>query len=158
MDDPTAPSHPLEPDAVPVSFMDNLGFVANKVGEKINHHIEEVIAPHGFAVRQYGLLVLLQDEGPQAQITLSVRVGLDRTSVMRTVDLLEARGLVRRDPDPHDRRKHRVALTDAGAELLTNTLPEVRQAEREVTGALSETEQAQLLALLRRLLGVSGGS
>ena len=73
---------------------------------------------------------------------------------MEDVDLLEARGLVRRDPDPNDRRKHSVALTDAGAELLTGTLPRVRQAELEVTAALSEQEQAQLLMLLRRLLGV----
>ena len=103
---------------------------------------------------QYGLLLLLQANGPQAQIELSVRVGLDRTSVMRTVDLLEKRAFVRRDPDPSDRRKHSVVLTDAGSELLDQTLPEVRRAEREVTGLLSGPEQAQLMELLRRLLGV----
>ena len=154
MDDATAAPPPPEPDAFPASFMDNLGFVANKVGERINRHIEKVIAPYELTVRQYGLMVLLQNEGPQAQIVLSQRVGLDRTSVMRTVDMLEARGLVRRDPYPSDRRKHRVALTDAGADLLAGSLAEVQQAERDVTAALSGEEQAQLLALLKRLLEV----
>lgn len=152
MEQPTTDPARLEPDAFPESFLDDLSFVVNKVGERINRRIERVTLPHGLAVRQYGLLLLLHAEGPQAQITLSVRVGLDRTSVMRTVDLLEAHGLVRRDPDPNDRRKHSVALTTAGADLLTRTLAEVRQAEREVTAALSEQEQAQLLSLLRRLL------
>jgi DNA-binding MarR family transcriptional regulator len=71
---------------------------------------------------------------------------------MRTVDMLETRGLVRRDPDPSDRRKHSVALTDTGAELLTRTLTEVRQAEREFAVTLSDQERAQLLGLLKRLL------
>ncbi len=153
-DTPATVPHP-EPDAFPASFLNNLGFVVNKVGERINRQIEGVIAPHGFTIRQYGLLVLLQAEGPQAQIVLSQRVGLDRTSVMRTVDMLEARGLLQRDPDPGDRRKHRVVLTDAGGELLSRTLPEVRQAERNVVAELSEQEQAQLLELLKRLLGLA---
>ena len=152
MELPADPAH-LEPDAFPESFLNDLSFVVNKVGERINRRIEGVTLPHGLAVRQYGMLLLLHAEGPQAQITLSVRVGLDRTSVMRTVDLLETRGLVRRDPDPNDRRKHSVALTDAGTELLTSTLPRVRQAELEVTAVLTEPERKQLLALLRRLLG-----
>lgn len=153
MDDTRTSPQPA-PYPLSVSFMTNLGFVVNKVGERINRQIEAVTAPHGLAVRQYGLLVLLQAEGPQAQIRLSQQVGLDRTSVMRTVDLLEGRGLVRRDPEPGDRRKHRVVLTDAGADLLARTLPEVRRAERDLAGALSGEEQAQLLELLRRLLEV----
>jgi DNA-binding MarR family transcriptional regulator len=149
------PTPSFEPPPFTDSFLENLGFVINKVGERINRQIERVTTPYGLNVRQYGLLLLLKAEGPQAQIVLSERVGLDRTSVMRTVDLLEARGFVRRDPDATDRRKHSVALTNTGAELLTQTLPEVRQAEREVTAVLSDQEQKQLLVLLTRLLGAS---
>jgi DNA-binding MarR family transcriptional regulator len=146
----------LEPPPFIDGFLENLGFVINKVGEKINRQIELVTTTYGLNVRQYGLMLLLQAEGPQAQIVLSERVGLDRTTVMRTVDMLEARGFVRRDPDPTDRRKHSVALTSSGDELLTQTLPEVRQSEREVTAVLSDQEQKQLLVLLTRLLGASG--
>ena len=137
-------------------FLKNMGFVVNKVGEKINAQIESVTLPLGLNVRQFGLLILLQGEGPQSQVVISQRVGLDRTSVMRTVDLLESRGLVRRDPDPSDRRKHSVVLTDAGDKLLTQTLAKVRQAEDEVTKVLSEHEQKQLLSLLKRILVPDG--
>lgn len=152
MDDTSTPSPRPDLYAFPTSFMDNLGFVINKVGERINRQIEGVIAPHELTVRQYGLLLLLQAQGPQAQIVLSQQVGLDRTSVMRTVDLLEARGLVRRDPDPTDRRKHSVALTDAGTELLAHSLIKVQQTERDFAAVLSDKERAQLLSLLKRLL------
>jgi MarR family transcriptional regulator, lower aerobic nicotinate degradation pathway regulator len=152
------PISSLESSAFPDSFLENLGFVINKVGERINRQIERVTTTYGLNVRQYGLLLLLQAEGPQAQIVLSERVGLDRTTVMRTVDMLEGRGFVRRDPDATDRRKHSVALTNAGAKLLTQTLSEVRQAEAEVTRVLSLEEQKQLLLLLTRLLGLGDRS
>jgi MarR family transcriptional regulator, lower aerobic nicotinate degradation pathway regulator len=146
-----------EPSGFTEGFLENLGFVINKVGEKINREIELVILPHGLTVRQYGLMLLLQTAGPQSQIVLSERVGLDRTTVMRTVDLLEERGFVRRDSHPTDRRKHSVVLTLAGDELLGQTLPEVRQAEREFAAVLSEQEQAQLMLLLKRLLKPQAG-
>lgn len=142
----------LEAPTFPAEFLNHMGFAVNRVAERLNAQVAQVTAPHGLTVAQYGLLVLLQAEGPQAQIELSVRVGLDRTSVMRTVDLLEKRAFVRRDPDPKDRRKHSVVLTEAGAALLDQTLPQVRQAERDVTGLLSAQEQTQLMELLRRLL------
>ena len=131
-------------------------FVINKVAERVDRRIEAVVAPFDLTFRQYGLLIFLQSEGPQAQIAISRQVGLDRTSVMRLVDELEQRDLVRRDPDPNDRRKNNVVLTDAGHELLARSLDEVKQAEREeIYAALSEQEQAQLLSLLRRVLGLS---
>ncbi|WP_420593770.1 MarR family winged helix-turn-helix transcriptional regulator [Deinococcus sp.] len=144
----------LDTATFPPEFLNHLGFVMNRVAEKLNAQVAQVTLPHNLTVAQYGLLLLLQANGPQAQIELSQRVGLDRTSVMRTVDLLEKRAFVRRDPDPSDRRKHSVVLTDAGAALLDQTLPDVQQAEREVTGLLSGSEQTQLMELLRRLLGV----
>jgi MarR family transcriptional regulator, lower aerobic nicotinate degradation pathway regulator len=138
--------------AFPASFLEDIGFVVNKVGERINHQIERVLLPHGLNVRQYRLLLLLQVQGAQAQIELSQQVGVDRTTVMRTVDLLEAQGLVRRDPDSSDRRKHSVAITDTGLKLLVRTRPAVQRAKDEITTALSKQHQADLLRLLRPML------
>ncbi len=151
----SAPSLP-ESFSFPPELLKQLTFVVNKVAERLDHQIESVITPYKLAFRQYRLLVFLKSEGPQAQIAISQQTGLDRTSVMRTVDLLEQRGLVRRDPDSSDRRKHSVVLTHEGNDLLARSLPEVQQAEREIYAALSEQEQAQLLSLLKRLLRLRG--
>ena len=136
----------------PVELLKSLTFVLNKVTEGVDHHIEEVVAPHDLTFKQYSLLRFLQSEGPHAQIDISHRVGLDRTSVMRIVDALEERKLVRRDPDPNDRRKHSVVVTKLGSELIKRCAADVRQAELELYASLSKQEQAQLLSLLRRLL------
>ena len=145
-------SAPSRSFAFPSESLKSLTFVVNKVAERIDYKVESVVLPYDLTFRQYALLVFLQSEGPQAQITIGRQTGLDRTSVMRTVDLLEQRGLVRRDPDPSDRRKHSVVLTDAGAELLGRTLAKVQSAELEFESVLSEAEQAQLLSLLKKLL------
>jgi DNA-binding MarR family transcriptional regulator len=69
---------------------------------------------------------------------------------------LADRGLVRRVPDPHDRRRKLLVITDEGKRLLT----ERREAGHEnltdaIAGRLNGAERAQLsraLVLLRRLL------
>jgi DNA-binding MarR family transcriptional regulator len=143
---------PADASLFPASFLENISFVVNKVAERINQEVELVTLPHGLTRRQNGMLILLQEEGPQAQILLSQRVGLDPTNIMRIVDFLEKQGFVQRHPDPNDRRKHSVAITEAGSEHLAQTLPKIRATLAEITGALSDQEQAQLLGLLKRML------
>lgn len=152
MANPVSPPPTSEPFAFPAELLKALTFVVNKATERINREVESVVTPHNLTFRQYGLLLFLRSEGPQAQVEISRQVGLDPTSVMRTVDLLETRGLVRRDPDPGDRRKHSVVLTKSGSELLAHLSHKVQQAEDALYAVLSEQERVQLLALLRRLL------
>ena len=54
---------------------------------------------------------------------LARAVVLSPTGMSRFVDRLEAEGLVRREPDPEDRRALQVVLTDAGRDLLRRMWP-----------------------------------
>src|SRR5882724_11237534 len=68
---------------------------------------------------QFNILNLLQEEpGGCSQIELSRQLIMHRSNVTGLVDRLEARGLVRRDETPGDRRAFRVALTSAGRSLI----------------------------------------
>ena len=132
--------------AFPDIFLEHLGFMVNRTAEKLNAQVERVVLPYSLTVGQYSLL-LLQAAGPQAQIVLSQRVGLERVTVLRSMDALKHRALVRRGPQPTDRRKHRVALPEARAALLSRTLPDIGAAEREVTDVHSKQEQERLCCL-----------
>jgi DNA-binding MarR family transcriptional regulator len=68
------------------------------------------------------------------------------------LDRLEAAGLVRRLPDPSDRRALQVELTEAGWQAWQDSVGVQAQKEALVASALSAAEKDQLNGLLRRLM------
>lgn len=73
-------------------------------------------------------------------------------SATEVVDHLEERGLVRRSPDPTDRRAVTIALTDEGRALRARIERARARRGDEFFGHLSEKEQAQLQSLLELAL------
>ncbi|MFE9369895.1 MarR family winged helix-turn-helix transcriptional regulator [Streptomyces sp. NPDC006711] len=71
----------------------------------------------------YPILSGLERTGPRSAADLAPDVGLDRSGVTRRASRLEAAGLVRREPDPGDRRATLLALTEEG-ERVVETLRE----------------------------------
>ena len=70
-------------------------------------------------------------------------------SVTSKVDAAEADGLVRRLPDPTDRRATLLELTPAGRSLLAAISAQRHEGAAERLGRLSPEDQAELLRLLR---------
>jgi DNA-binding MarR family transcriptional regulator len=72
-------------------------------------------------------------------------------TVTNRVDRLEARGFVRREREPNDRRGVRVVLTTTGQKAVDGALTDLLNRERELLVGLSADEQQQLADLLRSL-------
>lgn len=68
------------------------------------------------------------------------------------LDKLERAGLLRRSPDPHDRRGLRVTLTDRGLELIDEAVGAGLAVQSEALSALDAERAGQLADLLRDLL------
>jgi DNA-binding MarR family transcriptional regulator len=68
------------------------------------------------------------------------------------IDRLETDGLVRRLPDPDDRRGVLVELTDKGRKAWEDSVSAQAEKESLIAAALSDKEKKQLNALLRRLM------
>ncbi|HEY3481424.1 MAG TPA: MarR family transcriptional regulator, partial [Streptomyces sp.] len=69
-------------------------------------------------------------------------------AVTSLVDGLEARELVRRAPDPHNRRVIRIELTEAGRAALLELRRARRTAAAELLAPLDDGQRAALTALL----------
>ena len=80
------------------------------------------------------------------------RMELSSGAMTNRLDRLEEAGLIRRLPDPSDRRGVLVELTDHGRETYRNAVGVQAEKEALVTAALNEREKTQLNSLLRQLM------
>ena len=75
--------------------------------------------------------------------------------MVAVLDELEARGLAERRPDPADRRKRSIHLTDEGRSKLMQMRAVAREVGEQSFAALNDEERATLHHLLRKLAGFS---
>jgi MarR family transcriptional regulator, lower aerobic nicotinate degradation pathway regulator len=98
-------------------------------------------------------LSVLHERGPLSQQALGEALSLDPSNVVGLLNELEERGLVARQRDPADRRRHIVSLSAKGASELATSDAERARIEDELLAALSPAERAQLRDLLTRAAG-----
>lgn len=91
--------------------------------------------------------VLLAQPGMD-QIALAQAIGIDRTTASSVLTRLEARGIVRREADPADRRNKRAFLTPAGHAMLRNMQASIEAAHRELVKPLAPAEREHFLEQL----------
>jgi DNA-binding MarR family transcriptional regulator len=121
-----------------------MGMVAQK-------QFAERIASLGLTPRMWGALNVLEHEGEITQHALGRCVGIDPSSMVSTIDELEARGLVERRRHPSDRRAHALHLTPRGRRTLSAGRELARSAQDDLLAPLDASEREQLHALLLRL-------
>ncbi|HZE40083.1 MAG TPA: MarR family transcriptional regulator [Stackebrandtia sp.] len=139
-------------DSRPPSLLAFPSYLAGNVSIYGRRAIEAELAAHGLKLEHHAVITALNDFGPQSQQEISRRLRFDKSHLVRHIDFLEERGIVTRSPDPHDRRRHRVELTDDGVKLIAALAPAARRSQREFLGCLSAAEQRTLVSLLRRVL------
>lgn len=102
--------------------------------------------------RLFGVMSALARLGPVTQARLNTELESDKSTMLRTVDELEQRGLAVREPVPGDRRARTVALTPAGRQRLTAATETAGRVAGELFGPMSEAEQTALRDLLARFV------
>lgn len=139
-------------DTIPESLQGRLSYL---LGTLHRHAIDletEALTPLGIGVKQQAALDVLVDEGPMTQQRLGLRLAIDRTTIVAVVDGLQGAGLIERTRDPADRRAHLIVVTEPGKAAQHRGRHLVRQAERDLLGALTEEERGAVTGLLARAL------
>jgi DNA-binding MarR family transcriptional regulator len=110
---------------------------------------------HGLDLWAFDVLAALRRQGPPYRLSpgalLHTTLVTSGTMTNR-IDRLEQAGLVRRDPDPQDKRGVLVTLTAAGRSKVDAALEDLLAAERSLLADLSAEQRGILAALLRTLL------
>ena len=106
------------------------------------------LAPLGIDGRMFGVLNTLGRLGPCTQARLVTELDGDKSTMMRSVDELEALGLAVRQAVPGDRRARAVALTDEGRERLAAARVTADRLAGELFAGLSDADRTTLRDLL----------
>ncbi len=123
-----------------------------RVGDRLWRASDERFAQWGLTDNHYNVLRILNGAGePLPQVEIGRRMLSSRANVTKLVDLLEERGFAQRLACP-DRRVNLIALTDKGAEFLTESLPEILANVNQTMKPLTRAEQKTLFRLLGKLL------
>jgi DNA-binding MarR family transcriptional regulator len=131
--------------------------------DRLARHVDRARAAafsrHDLEGWEFDVLAALRRSGEPYRASPSALVratGVTSGTMTNRVDRLAARGLVRRDSDPDDRRSVRVELTDSGRATVDGALVDLLDAERELLTGLAEPGRRGLAQALRSLLASYG--
>lgn len=110
--------------------------------------VPELTAP------QYATLATLAERPGIDQSALCLATAIDRSTMTTLLDRLSSRGWVNREPDPLNRRRHIVHITEEGHALLREVEPAVARVNQWTVDQLGEEGTGTLLPLLRDLADV----
>lgn len=132
-----------------------------KIARHLDHAMAETLVQHHLNRGEWRLLGALRRSGPPYRRSpgqLAGEMGLSSGAMTNRLDRMEAAGLIRRQPDPSDRRALQVTLTDAGWQAWQTSTDAQATKEALIASALGPQEKEQLNGLLRRfLLNFEGG-
>ncbi len=117
---------------------------------------EESLAPFNLSMWQFDVLATLRRAGAPFRLSptqLMRAVMLTSGAMTNRLDRLETAGLVRREPDPADRRGLQIVLTSQGLELVDLAIVARLQDAQGVVQLLTQKERQSLEPVLRKLLG-----
>jgi DNA-binding MarR family transcriptional regulator len=123
------------------------------LAKRLRLEFESRLAPLGIHAGQDRLLQELWEEDGVTQRELIERLSVEPPTVTGIVQRLERDGLLRREPDPENRRVQRVYLTQAGRKLEDPVRKVWREVEEAFLRDLSASERDELQRLLTRLVG-----
>jgi DNA-binding MarR family transcriptional regulator len=127
------------------------GLLLALLGHEAMRRLRAAHTAHNLKPRQFQILGLLHDHGGLAQRELMQEMAVDPSILVTLLNPLETEGLVARERDPSDRRRHRVTLTPAGKRHLASASRAQKDTEDAMFASLDDGQREQLRALLNVL-------
>ena len=127
-------------------------YLMNRIMGRYNAGLRDDLATMGLTTPKMRTLAVLSVTGPLSVGEAAVYAVVEQSTMSRTLDALEAAGLVRRQDDPGDSRAKRVSLTEAGREAFDRLWPALAAAEASLFAGIPDEERDRLLGTLRKIL------
>ena len=129
----------------------DLMMLLHRTGHALETELTARLAELGLTPRARCVLSTALDAG-LTQIEIADRIGIDKTTMVVTLDALEAAGHAERQPSPTDRRARVVVVTESGREIVAKADDLYEEIVGSVLGSLPDGERDGLVKGLTRLM------
>ena len=140
----------LVPPTPPAPLASDLCWLLSRASHALMTELTAALEQSGISPREHSVLVTAMT-GSYTQTELARMIGLDKTTMVVTVDELEAAGLAERQPSKTDRRARVIGVTAAGARKVRAAEKVLDRVREDVLAVLPEHERDVFLRSLGRL-------
>ena len=123
-------------------------------GHRIEERLESALEQTGLSLAKFGALRHLAEASqPLALSQLAEKIACVKSNVTQLVDRLENDGLVRRIPDPNDRRSILASITDDGRSRFEAGSAALAQAQQELLSDLPAEQRSAVASIISSVGG-----
>jgi DNA-binding MarR family transcriptional regulator len=136
----------------------SLGYQVNHLARLLAYRLRERIERIGVVPGQFAQLLALYQTDGLTQAELCERVQIEQPTMANTLARMERDGLITREPDPHDRRRSRVLLTERAREFESSLVAAAREVNALATAGLRPREIDSFMATMATLIANLGNA
>jgi DNA-binding MarR family transcriptional regulator len=134
----------------PQALASDLCWLLGRVSHALNTEMTAALESSGISPREHSVLATALT-GDHTQTDLARIIGLDKTTMVVTVDELEVAGLAERRAAPGDRRARVIGVTKAGERKLRQAEAVLDRVREDVLASLPASDRQVFLDALGRL-------
>jgi DNA-binding MarR family transcriptional regulator len=128
-----------------------INFLLTKAQHTVFQYLKTNLAQFDVTPVQHGILKCLWDEDGQTPKQIARTLSLDGSTITGILDRMENKNLVRRTPDPDDRRTLKVVITNQGLELRECIEEVIEEVNKRILEIFTFEEQEQLKKFLEQI-------
>lgn len=134
------------------AFSEQVGHLLRKAYQRHMAIFQQNVGDSQLTAVQFVTLCAVRDNGPSSLTELVKVTAVDQATIRGIVERLKARDLITLEPDPQDRRKVIVGLSDTGRQLVHDTVPHAAEISELTMSNLNPAERVAVLFLLRKMI------
>lgn len=122
-----------------------------RAANSVNKTLNNKLSPYDIAIEQRATLEIIKFEEDVNQTKIAILLGKDKTTISRSLNSLEKKGLISKSEITGDKRSNKVELTKEGEDILENTIDEVTSYRESLNAKLTKEEIESFFKILDKL-------
>ncbi|MBE6723368.1 MAG: MarR family transcriptional regulator [Ruminococcaceae bacterium] len=136
---------------MPTNLDESIGLQTNRMQKKLLRYLNRSLESYNITLEQWVVLSTLAEQENINQKTLSLKSGKDPASLLRILDILERKYLVKRGADKLDRRAFLLQITAQGKSLVENVAPFIEEKFKEITADIPNDKVTIFKQVLKKM-------